>query len=50
MVAVWFAENFRSTISESAHKAENDHSQNCTKWAFWGDDIKRVELHNGEHC
>lgn len=50
MVAVWFAENFRSTISDSAHKARNDHWQNCTKWVVWAGDFKPIELHNGSHC
>jgi hypothetical protein len=50
MAVVWFGENFRSTVSESKYKAKNDHWQNCTKWVFWNDMVKPVELHNGEHC
>ncbi|MBB2143990.1 hypothetical protein GM921_00705 [Pedobacter sp. LMG 31464] len=50
LIAVWFAENFRSTISDSGQKAKDDHWQNCTKWVVHSDSFKVIELHNSSHC
>ncbi|WGQ08947.1 hypothetical protein QG516_20760 [Pedobacter gandavensis] len=50
LVPVWFAENYRSTMSESKDKDPDDHWQNCTKWVVFNSTFEFVELYNNEHC
>lgn len=50
LVPVWFAENYRSTISESRDKEPNDHWQNCTKWVICDKTFESAELHSAQHC
>jgi|GEM_PF-3593583 len=50
LVPLWITENFRSTISDSPNKKNDNHWQNCTKWIVWGGDYNFIQFHNSTHC